>query len=583
MVDPPQQEGAVYRFSACEIHLDRREVILEGAVQQIQPKVFDLLVYLIRNRTRVVDKDELLDHIWPGVVVTESSLSQAVRRARTVIGDSGRDQRLIKTVQRRGYRFTGSVDIEDAGGDSMARVGSEASPPAASVAVLPFARYGVGTEDDYFADGLAEELLDTLANVPALIVAARTSSFAFRDSDAPVSEIGRRLGVAYVVEGSVRRSRDRLRTTVRLIAAENDFKLFSKTFEHGLDDIFAMQDEVARAVLDALHVELHGAGRLPQGKVNPDAYMLYLQGRHAYREGTGAGFNEAERLLTESLELDPAQAAALDYLALVHLRRADLGLVPAAEGYALARAAIDEALDIDPDFAQALAHRAWIAMMHDWDFEAADKAIQQAFALQPNDPTVLGHAGKLALIFGRTGEAIAIREEVLARSLLERTSHHNLGNAYLYGGRFDEAQAMYARALTLRPDYPGGHFYRGLAFLLGGDEDNAGASFLYECDAGWRLQGTALLSHHRGEYDARDAALRTLESAHGEEMCFQIAEVHGFLGDTDAAFDWLERAYDVRDGGLLEIKADPLLVSLHDDPRWDALLNKIGIQGAGAT
>jgi len=251
---------SLYRFGTCEIDARLRQVRRDGVVVAAQPRVFDLLLYLIRHCDRVVDRDELLATLWPGVVVSESALTQGVRKARAVVGDDGSRQSVIRTVQRRGFRFVAVLEeIEVTDHASEAAV----APAESSVAVLPFVDMSPQRDAEYFADGMSEEITNELTRNPHLSVAARTSAFAFKNCSDDVREIGRRLGVATVLEGSVRKVNKRLRVTAQLIDVRTGFHLWSERWDRGIEDVLAIQDEIAHLIAAALR-ETPGA-RDPSG------------------------------------------------------------------------------------------------------------------------------------------------------------------------------------------------------------------------------------------------------------------------------------------------------------------------------
>jgi TolB-like protein len=238
---------SIYRFGACEVHPHLRQVRLAGSALDAQPKAFDLLLYLIENRDRVVDKQELLDRLWPGTVVTESALTQVVRKARSLTGDDGDRQAVIKTVQRRGFRFVAALRTTAPTGATRASRGAARSAEA-SVAVLPFVDMSPEQDQEYFCDGMAEEITNRLTRVPGLRVAARTSTFAFKNRTDDVRDIGRQLGVRSVLEGSVRKWRDRLRVTAQLIDADSGFHIWSERWDRPQEDVLGIQEEIAQLI-----------------------------------------------------------------------------------------------------------------------------------------------------------------------------------------------------------------------------------------------------------------------------------------------------------------------------------------------
>lgn len=581
------EEPAVYRFGNCKLDLQRRELYRDEQRTDIQPKVFDLLSYLLAHRDRVVDKDELLEQIWAGTVVSDTSLSQSIRKARSLVGDDGNRQEVIRTVQRRGYRFVAEAvqvvnELSSQLATPVAKLSdTEAVAPPYSIAVLPFVNISSDEGNEYFADGLAEELLNLLARLPQLRVAARTSSFAFRNSQLGIREIAEQLRVANVLEGSVRKSGSRIRVTAQLIESATGYHLSTQTFDRNLDDIFQVQDEIAAAVVRQLTPALFGELPVHATNIHPDAYTLYLRGRHEYRQSSPEGFANAIRCFQQALEVDPGLASAWDLLGMVYIRQADMGISPADEAYTRGRHAIEKATEIDPGLVEAHAHLAWISMTFDWDFAAAQVHIDRALGLDPRNYTALAQAGALAFVLGRLEQSVALREQALSLDPVGRGGYHNMGSALLNSGRYDEAEAMFQRALSISPDYIGGWFYRGLPALLRGDAPAALACFERERDAGWRLEGLAMAHWRIEQFADSDAAVHEITQRFQDDMSYQLAEIHAFRGEIDQAFDWLNRAVTIRDGGVVEMLTNPLMVGLHDDPRWLTLLQQVGLPAEG--
>ena len=319
------------------------------------------------------------------------------------------------------------------------------SRPIASIAVLPFVNMSADKEQEYFADGISEELINLLAQVPELRVIARTSSFSFKGKEVGIAEIARRLNVANVLDGSVRRSGDRLRITAQLVRASDSSHLWSEIYERPLDNIFAVQDEIAAAVLEQLKLELLGVA--PKTKASdPKAYTLFLQARHWGRQGTPEGLERSIALYQRALEIDANDAAAWKGLANDYLNQASNGLRPIDEGYRLARNAVEKALAIDSDYAPAHGALGWIAMTYDGDLAAAARSYEHALALEPTNIDIIGNAATLAQFLGRLDTASALDEYANARDPVNPPGHANLGTTYLYAGRLDEALELPHRA-----------------------------------------------------------------------------------------------------------------------------------------
>lgn len=451
-----------------------------------------------------------------------------------------------------------------------------AAPHERSIAVLPLVNMSSDKEQEYFSDGLSEELLNLLARIPELRVAARTSSFYFKGKDVKLTDLARELQVAYLLEGSVRKSGNRIRVTAQLIRASDGYHQWSETYDRTLDDIFAVQEEIAAAVVKQLKVTLLGAAPKVQ-KTSPEAYALYLQARQLYRQYTLKGLEQSIALYQQALAIDPTYAAAWNGLAEQYVEQGFLGLGPrsADECFRLAREAANKALAINPEYVLPHANLSQIARLYD-DLAAAARHMEQALALDPADPYTLRHAAMLYSSLGRPNTAIEVMEYAAARDPLDPGAHSTLGWFHLRAGRLDEAIASFRANLKLSPDTIETHYNIGVAMLLKGDKKAALAAMQEEPEEGWRLTGLALAYHALGQVSASDAALAELIKKHEKSWSSTIARVYAFRGEADRAFEWLNKAVAYHDTGVASFPNEPLLSNLHDDPRWLPFLRKLG-------
>ncbi len=451
---------------------------------------------------------------------------------------------------------------------------------AKTIAVLPFLNMSADPNNEYFSDGISEEILKLLAKVPEMRVTSRSSAFSFKGQNVDVPTMAARLNVAHVLEGSVRKSGNRLRITAQLIEVEADTHLWSQTYDRELEDIFAIQDEIAAAVVDALKITL--LGEEPRStETNPEAYALYLQGRHFSNQVTAEGHKQAETLLKQSLEIDPGFAPAWTALGRVYMGPIrGFAVRPVDEADELARDAIQKALVINPQYGRAYAILAETEMFYDWDFTAADQYMQQALALNPGDAYILQQAAHLEYLLGHLDEAIDLHRRVIALNPVWAEGYIRLGVALHTAHRLDEAADSAQMGLSLSPGGNWGHFFLGLVLLAQGDAPAALVAIEQESSDLFHLQGTVIVQHALGDAAASDAALREFIDKYGApnaNFAFQVAEVYSFRGEIDHAFDWLERAYDNRDTGMPYMLVRPLLANLHDDPRWEPFLDKMGL------
>ncbi len=455
----------------------------------------------------------------------------------------------------------------------------EATPTISerSIAVLPFVNISSDKEQEFFADGLSEELLNLLAKIPELQVAARTSSFYYKGKDPKLADVARELHVAYLLEGSVRKSGNRVRITAQLIRAADGYHKWSETYDRTQEDIFAIQEEIAAAVVKQLKVTLLGAAPKVQ-KTSPEAYALFLHARQLDRQYTHPGLEQSIAIYQQALAIDSTYAAAWNGLAENYFEQANLGLGPrsADEGFRLAREAANKALAIDPEHAWAHVILSQIASAFDDDLAAAARHMEQALALDPADLYTLQRAAILSLNLGRPNTAIEVMEYVAARDPMAAVNYGILGWLYFVAGRLDEAITSHRTCLKLSPDAIGSHYDIGVAMLRKGDNKAALAAMQEEPNEGWRLTGLALAYHALGQASESDAALAELIKKHEKSWSSTIARVLAFRGEADRAFEWLDKAVANHDTGVVNFPNEPFLTNLHNDRRWLPFLRKLG-------
>ena len=447
--------------------------------------------------------------------------------------------------------------------------------PPNSIAVLPFVNMSDDTGNEYFSDGISEELLNLLAKIPELRVIARTSSFAYKGKDVKIPDIARELNVGHVLEGSVRKSGSQVRITAQLIRASDSSHTWSQTYDRTLNDIFAIQDEIAAIVVAQLKVTLLGAAPKLQ-ETNPAAYALFLQARHLGYQGTPEAWEQSVALYQQALVIDPDYVAAWDGLAMIYTIQGGFGLPTFGEGYRLAREAANNALEIDPDDALAHSHLGKIAMVVDYDFAASARHHERALALAPNNTDIIQDAATLIENLGRLDEAITLFEYQIARDPVNSRGHHYLGLAYLNAGRLEEAIASFSTALALSPGAIWTQFLIGEALLLKGEPEAALAAMQQESGEAYRLIGLSMAYHALGQSAESDSALAELIEKYEQEAANNISYVLAFRGEADRAFEWLEKAVQFKDTGLPYIGSNILFANIHSDPRWLPFLESIG-------
>jgi len=455
-------------------------------------------------------------------------------------------------------------------------VNEQAAIPIAehSIAVLPFVNMSEEKSNEYFSDGISEELLNLLAKIPQLQVTARTSSFAFKGKETGIPEIARTLHVAHVLEGSVRKSGNSVRITAQLIKAGTDTHLWSQTYDRKLDDIFAIQDEIAADVVKQLKVTLLGAA--PKVRTtNPEAYALYLQASQLGRQGTAEAYKQSEALYRRVLAIDPHYAPAWTALAENLYHEADQGLLSSKEGYAQAGEAAKKAVEIDPEYALAHARIGWI-VASDNDLAGAAPHFERALALDPSDPDVLRNSATLLAVLGRLDEALALNEVVVRHDPVNVSAIFNLGYYQRMAGQLDPAIALFRTALSLAPGRGGVHYQLCVALVLKGDAKGALAEIEQETSEVWKMVGLPMAYQALGRTADSDAALTALIAKWEKDSPYNIAYVYAFRGEADKAFEWLGKAVEYGDPGMPEVVTENLFDNIHADPRWLPFLRKIG-------
>ena len=460
-----------------------------------------------------------------------------------------------------------------------------------SIAVLPFVNMSRDEENEYFADGLSEELLNVLAKIRGLRVASRTSAFSFKGKDVDIPTVAQKLNVATVLEGSVRKSGKRVRITAQLIQVATDSHLWSETYDRELDDIFAVQDDIAQSVVKELREALLGqpaetaastaaaadVRRAATGRGdNPEAFQLYLQGKFYGERTTQADTDKAIDLLQRALAIDPDFALAWAELSRIHQVQAGFGFAPIDEGYERARAAAQQALRLVPDLAEGHIELGRVLQAHDWNWGAADASLRRALELAPGDAKALRAMAGLAGILGRLDEGLELMRKAVALDPLSARTHRQAALLYYQANRLDDTAAAFQLALDLSPNAGLSHAFLAITRVMQGRAEEALALAAAESHDVFRNMALAMIHHALGHPAQSEAALKALTDGYGWTAAYQVASVHAWRREVDKAYEWLETAYAQRDPGLSNLATDLLLVPLRDDPRWPPFLKKMG-------
>jgi TolB-like protein/DNA-binding winged helix-turn-helix (wHTH) protein/tetratricopeptide (TPR) repeat protein len=608
------------------------EMSFDGQVVKLEPRTMRLLLYLMEHRDRVVSQKDLLDHVWANVIVTPQSVYSTIAQLRQALGDTVDAPSYIATVPKKGYRLVAPVNpipVAEAPKSPIApspespHVPSSRSttpnlglvrrnrwvivsaaavlgllimvydreyrqlppqtPPAvaASIAVLPFLDLSEKQDSAYLADGMTEELIDILVHNSALRVPARTSSFYFKGRTETVAVIARQLNVANLLEGSVRRSDNKIRVTAQLIRANDGFHLWSETYTRDGSDVLAVEDDIAQAVAKTLKARLTPATTpVSAGTPSSEAHNLLLECQFYRERNTIVDGEKSVRCFHDLINLDPTNSRAwADYADVLMRQPMITGAAPDDQraGAMDAVEAARRALALNPN--QAAAHGVIANFLrifeHDWN--GADQELKMAFAADPDDPTSLLAATGLARDLGHVDEFIALCERARINDPLNFQPYARLSEAYLYLGRLQDAETMARRRLDLAPNGNGGHMSLAEVLLARGQPQAALTELDHEPIELLRNLGYATAYQALGRTAEADSALNYVISHFADRQPTHIAEILVARGDTDRAFEFLEKATTVGDRNVLNIKINYYFRNLHADLRYQELLRRLSL------
>jgi TolB-like protein/DNA-binding winged helix-turn-helix (wHTH) protein/Flp pilus assembly protein TadD len=613
------------------------EISKDGTTVKIERRAMQLLLYLSQHADQVVSVEQLLDEVWAGVVVTPDSVYHGVAALRRLLGDDSKQPTYIANVPRRGYRLIAPVapwvgaphlQIEDLplpaveSGHAILAVKTTGLPwrrfaisfasaltlalgyvlldrfwlskhaalvehrptDAATVvadrtiAVLPFVDLSEKKDQEYFADGMAEEILNLLTKIHGLTVIGRTSSFQFKGKNEDLRTIGTKLNAAYLLEGSVRKFGDQVRITVQLINTQTGTQVWSDTYDRHVGDVLKLQEAIALAV--ARELQLAVAPRfLSSGSSvkNAEAYDLYLRGLHADDRSDSEGADEAASLYQHALDLDPTFTDAAVALADTYLFQVGVGGVAPQVGFEQARRGAAAALRLDPNNAEAHALLGYIHILYDWDWAAAGRELQRAMTLDSGNVDAQFAEATLSYALGHWDDALRKINAALAQDPLNVSALNLLAEIQATRGDPPEAEAAMRRVLDIRPTFAYGHYNLGIYLLERGDLDGALREMQQEKVDDGKQQGLALAYYAQGRKAEADAALTGMLRGQPDRYALDIAEVYAFRGQSDEALHWLEQAYAQKNPYLYSIKSDWLLKNLESDPRYKAFLGKMNL------
>lgn len=463
-------------------------------------------------------------------------------------------------------------------------VGQTSNPeyqyPPNSIAVLPFVNMSDDPGNEYFSDGISEELLNLLAKIPELRVIARTSSFAYKGKDVKIDDVAKELKVSHILEGSVRKAGNQVRITAQLIRSSDSSHLWSESFDRSLDNIFMIQDEIAQAVISQLKVTLLGdTPRAPE--VDPEAYALFLQARHFGNLGTDEGVQQAGELLKRVLEISPDYSAAWSELGRNWQNKTINKIVSVETGYARAKECQHKALELDPSNAAAHSRLGFDSLNYEWDWPAAADYFERALALEPGNAVVLANAASMAMALGRMDQAIALRELALQLDPLNAANTFGLGVAYYFNGQPGLAETAFRKTLSLSPNRPVTRAAIVRAIVGTGnyeDTDEIWELIAEEPYEPFRLIATASMHYTLGNFIDADVALEALIEKYSGKMDALIALAYAIRGNADEAIGWLQQSLDsMGPQALLNSRHSPEYDFIRGDPRWQELLANAGL------
>jgi TolB-like protein/DNA-binding winged helix-turn-helix (wHTH) protein/Tfp pilus assembly protein PilF len=460
-----------------------------------------------------------------------------------------------------------------------------APPPKSEkimLAVLPFQNLTGDPKQEYLADGLTEETIAQLGRLhpEQLGVIARTSVMGYKHGDQRLDQIGRDLSVQYVLENSLRGSGDHLRVTVQLLQVMDQSHLWAQDYDYRPRDILSLEDDVAKSVAREIQIRLtprQQAALTHVRPVNPEAFDAYMEGCFFLDRDSAGDLNRAVSYYEHAIKLDSGYALAWVGLSRALFRQADRGSVPLREGRRRAREAVQQALALDPNLAEAHASIGQIKREADWDWTGANASLQRALELDPGNSAVLNLAAGLALSRGDFEEAAELGRRAIALDPLNAALRGSLAETCSIMGRQEEAEVDFKKALELDPDLPPNHEGLGLVYLAQGRAQDALTEIEREQMGMWRLQGQAVAYYALRRKKESDTALSELIAKYQSQSAFLIAEVYSFRKEPDQAFEWLDRAYVQHDSGVPETKSSTLLKNLRGDPRYAAFLKKINL------
>ncbi len=619
-------QARVLKFGVFEVDLTAGEVRKAGMKQKLSGQPFQVLQALLERPHEIVTREELRQRLWPGntFVDYELALKKAVNRLREVLGDSAESPHFIETIPRRGYRFLGTLEAAE-----QPKAVPAATPPPArmkirgaltaglalaaivalliwlnigklrtrifaksrsteirSLAVLPLHNLSRDPEQDYFSDGMTDELITDLAKVTSLRVISHTSVERYKETKRPLPEIARELGVDAVVEGTVMRSGDHVRITAQLIDARSDRHLWAEDYERDLRDVLALQADVSRDIATQVRIKL-----TPQDQawlsnarsIAPETYEAYLKGRYYYEKMSAPGFREGLKYYQQAVTLDSSYAPAYVGLAASYKELGVWGALPPREASSQAKAAVGKALALDDSLGEAHATLGQIHFLWDWDWAGAEREYKRALELTPSSSISRVQYSTYLSAMGRHAEALSQIKEAHALDPVSPITNGLLGGVYFWAHRFDEAIEQFQKTLLLYPDSAVNHSYLGNCYEQKGMYREAVEEYVKAKElSGVSKEELSVFRQAFASSGMKGFLRAELKSAIARSKRQYVPpgvfeRLYARLGENGQAFEWLEKAYQERHHSMAFMKVEPGLDSLHADPRFHELLRRLGL------
>jgi len=597
----------IYIFNNYLLDTDNFTLKNKNNLLEVEPQVFNLIVYLIENKSKLVSRDELLNNVWQGRLVLDATLNNHIKAARKALGDDGHSQKVIKTIHGRGYQFiaevkTDSINLENKtaldkwkkytphvllllisfvmvfyisrNSHLFQPVNNQGIKENHSIAVLAFLDLSPEQNQEYFSDGMSEEILNKLAKIPELRVISRTSSFFFKGKNKSAATIGEQLNVSHILEGSVRKDNNKIRITVQLIDSKTSAHLWSETYDKTLNDVFQIQDDIAEAVSEKLKISL-----LKKPKYSyipyPDAYITLLQAKHLIQKSTRNDLKKAEILLRQSLAFDPKYAQTWQQLGkTIFSLTFNHGARSTNEGLRTSSYAVKTAIELNPDYAPSYATLARIQSQQRY-YNEAENTMKKALQLDSNNSYINAVAASNAMFAGNFKLALEFRAKVSNIDPKYFQNYYGIGLINFLDNNIGAAYTAFKKYEKFNPNKDALNYMICSLLLQQGNIKKAIEYANKETDGFWKLYALNLAIFANGEIDKSNRLLNQFIERYQSSDLANIARIYAFRGDTEKSFEWLNKAIDYPDSTLIFLLNFPDFRKMHQDTRWHQLIRKM--------